>query len=244
MGRTRSCQAGVIGENGCTGDFEQTKSCYNEGAYSEWEFASDCSKVCGGGTRIKRRENTCTGPEEEVVSCNEHTGTFSDWSTWSACSKTVCGGGLQKRSKIQSCTFEVVFETKNCNENAGLFGPWTEWTECTRSCGGGSQTRSQTHSCNEKINVEKRFCGTEYCPIWEGWGSWAPCSVSCGVGTQTKHENAEEVTLVTGSVHLIIMVKLLVILLVEFVFKKSAAKWIGVDGAIAVWKALKVYNCK
>merc|ERR1712142_1061606 len=184
--RTRSCQAGVVGDDGCTGDFEQTKSCYNEGAYSEWEFASECSKVCGGGTRIKRRENTCTGPEEEVVSCNEHTGQFSDWSTWSSCSKTGCGGGLQKRSKIQSCTFEVVFETKKCNENAGLFGPWTEWTECTRSCGGGSQTRSQVHSCNEKINVEKRFCGTQYCPIWEGWGSWAPCSVSCGVGTQSK----------------------------------------------------------
>ena len=26
--------------------------------------------------------------------------------------------------------------------------------------------------------------------------------------------------------------------------QKSAAKWIGVDGATAVWKALKVYNCK
>ena len=51
--RTRSCQAGNIGDDGCTGSYEETLACYNEGAYSEWEFATECSKPCGGGTRIK-----------------------------------------------------------------------------------------------------------------------------------------------------------------------------------------------
>jgi len=183
--RSKDCQGGLPGDGDCLGEYLQTKTCTNPGAYSEWEYISPCSAACGGGVRSRRRENSCTGVETEVVSCNEDPGRFSDWSKWSNCSR-VCGGGEHTRSRIHSCTLEIERQTETCNEEIGSFSLWSAWTECTRSCAGGSQRRSKTHSCTGETVTEVQLCGGVYCPIWNGWSVWGPCSVSCGTGTMSR----------------------------------------------------------
>merc|ERR1712096_174281 len=80
--------------------------------WSNWSKFSECSKLCGGGFKVRTRQCKsppgkaglgCMGASQEVASCNTQCcpimGQYSEWSQWSECSKP-CAGGIQYRSRI------------------------------------------------------------------------------------------------------------------------------------------------
>ncbi|CAG5110064.1 Oidioi.mRNA.OKI2018_I69.chr2.g4510.t1.cds [Oikopleura dioica] len=108
--RSRSCEHGEIGQNGCTGDVESEMFCATNircPYFTEWSQWSICSQSCLGGTRSRSRE--CSSPDDMTLECdgekNEEepcaTGPcpyWAEWGEWGACSN-LCGGGDMKRNR-------------------------------------------------------------------------------------------------------------------------------------------------
>lgn len=160
------------------GPATETRSCNTHycpihGRYTPWSQFTNCSKLCGNGTKYRVR--SCTNPVPQyggnncsafgenitILTCNTHKcpihGGFTVWSNFTECSKT-CGNGTKYR--IRNCTNPApkygggncsgpVNETLFCNSfPCPIDGGYTEWTKfsnCTKPCGNG--TRFRTRKC-------------------------------------------------------------------------------------------------
>nr|XP_018669341.1 SCO-spondin-like [Ciona intestinalis] len=202
--RTRTCENGNVGQDGCVGDTVNHQSCnvFACASWSDWSGWTSCSATCGSGTkqavRICLNANSltnCEGSNTKVINCqrNPCPGEYTDWSTWSECS-TTCGPGTKTRHR--NCTGgscnDGLTETENCLDTVcvGEWTAWTPFTPCSKSCGlHGYKTRSRqclgggTCSGPSFINTT---CGVECLIEWASWGTWGECDRTCSGGTRTK----------------------------------------------------------
>ncbi|KAL8441527.1 hypothetical protein Emed_007553 [Eimeria media] len=139
------------------------------GPWSEW---TECSALCGGGTRQRFRGVTefevgggkaCTGNKEEAEACNLHACEapcrVSEWSEWTECSSSCApaDGSEATRSRYR----EILRE------------PYPP----------GSQT------CPPLEDVQKGCNSDIPCPVdcsYTPWTSWGECIGECGIGHQVR----------------------------------------------------------
>nr|CAD2145093.1 unnamed protein product [Meloidogyne enterolobii] len=184
------------------------KNCPIWGNWGEW---TSCSKKCGGGEKIRRREclmsknnqnsEECKGPKIEHLLCNtQKCPSWSEWTDWSLCSKS-CGEKSLKTRKRECLNNEypniecegISREDSECNLNkCPEWGEWSEWSECSGNCARGKQTRSREclpygFGCSGGTKAEKefKFCQNNRLPVcyyFDQWSEWSGCSVTCGKG--------------------------------------------------------------
>jgi hypothetical protein len=126
---------------------------------SDWT-ATECSKSCGKGDRMKYREIIThaqgAGAECPILqmseTCNEQhcpvDCSMGEWGGWSACS-AKCGGGVIERvrdinrhSSHGGKPCMETQETQSCNPQACEtdceLGSWTPWSPCSKDCDTGT----------------------------------------------------------------------------------------------------------
>ncbi|VDH97638.1 Hypothetical predicted protein [Mytilus galloprovincialis] len=151
------------------------------GSWSPWSL---CNVTCGGGTKSRSKNRTCTNPEPKY------------------------GGQSCEGSTIE--TFAVLCNSMACpiDGDWSSFGSWNPWSSCNVTCGGGTKSRSKNRTCT---NPEPKYggqscegsttettavlCNSMACPIdgeWSPfgtWSFWSVCSVSCGGGEKSRSRN-------------------------------------------------------
>ncbi|XP_028401625.1 uncharacterized protein LOC114524674 [Dendronephthya gigantea] len=120
------------GGRNCTGNYSQNEECNTHhcpvnGGFTNWTSWTNCTKICGNGTRTRNRSCTnptpkyggldCVGLNFTNESCNEYPcpvdGGLTLWSKWSFCSKP-CNNGQEKRTR--SCTAPTPkYGGRNCS---------------------------------------------------------------------------------------------------------------------------------
>uniref|UniRef100_A0A915DA13 Apple domain-containing protein n=1 Tax=Ditylenchus dipsaci TaxID=166011 RepID=A0A915DA13_9BILA len=194
--RGEDCTEGFSTEEKSCGEL---KPCPEWGAWQQW---TECSKSCGGGERIRKREcingseRDCPGPADEHLLCSTHNcPSWNEWSGWSQCSTTCGNDGSKLRQR--ECRYEGLPSTEcagpaqdqsPCQQEAcPRWTKWSSWSPCTATCGHGQQQRNR--DCEPRGfgctggDREIRFCQLAVCPYYDQWGEWGGCSVSCGIGT-------------------------------------------------------------
>jgi len=138
--------------------------CPQDCTVTQWSSWETCSRSCGKGLKIRRRDIDTINPGAEGYLCpalNEHRhcndhrcpqncieGPFSNWGT---CTVQCGGNGWQTRTRT------VVMDA----QYGGLCLP----------------------------AMENRTCGTQECAVdcvVEDWGNWGGCSKNCGHGVQVR----------------------------------------------------------
>uniref|UniRef100_H2Y3E3 Hemicentin-1 n=1 Tax=Ciona intestinalis TaxID=7719 RepID=H2Y3E3_CIOIN len=165
--RTRSCNNGDVGDDGCEGSRVESQQCatnvcptWGDCEWGQWSSFGNCSVDCGGGTQFRSR--TCTvapGADPDQVACEGNR-----------------------------------YDEKVCNRQACPgWGAWEPFGDCSKSCAGGVMTRERTCLVGEApgtgcdgSNSETLTCMTQACPIWSNWSPYTDCSLSCGGGVQRK----------------------------------------------------------
>ncbi|XP_031570613.1 coadhesin-like [Actinia tenebrosa] len=144
-----------------------------DGGYSEWSGFNECSRTCGGGIRLRRRE--CSNPYPRLGGRN--------------CSS------LGKPIQVFKCN------RNPCPVNGG-YGSWLSFGPCSVTCGDGYKQRRRhcNHplpkyggkTCKEMElgdDTEAEKCNERKCPVNGGYSEWSAfgeCSVTCGGGIKTR----------------------------------------------------------
>jgi hypothetical protein len=140
------------------------------GSYSDF---SGCTKVCGTGTKIRRRPvvvkpayggKACPKRQLEVVcnthSCNDADCQLTGFGSWTRCSHSCGKGGLRYRHREikqhgtdygTSC--DALLANHALTEEQPCFlgdcprkckvSEWSAWGACSKSCGGGKEKRTR-----------------------------------------------------------------------------------------------------
>ena len=178
--RARECTTPTLNRNGelsCDGSAFEDRKCNQAKCplWTEWGPWSECTKSCGGGTRMKsrscpykpfQRSSPCGDGQSEVTeTCNEDPcqpdPAWTEWNEWSSCSQT-CGGGTKNRAR--SCKVPSSFRRAR---NLDL--------QEDKPCPGPS--------------TMVLFCNLEDCPPetqWGPWGPWSQCTKNCGGGKRKR----------------------------------------------------------
>ncbi|CAC5415827.1 Coadhesin,Hemicentin-1,Thrombospondin-2,Mucin-like protein [Mytilus coruscus] len=194
--RERTCSNPVpkYGGNQCVGNRTETTAdscssipCPIDGGWSSfgsWSPWSSCNLSCGGGTKSRNHNRTCTNPEPKYGG-------------------KPCVGGTTDTSA-------VLCNSMPCPIDGGWssYGIWSSWSVCSVTCGGGEKSRSRSRTCsypvpkyggkqcfgNEVENITSD-CNMLPCPIDGGWSSygiwssWSVCSLTCGGGGKARSRN-------------------------------------------------------
>lgn len=172
---------------------------------------SDCSKICGGGTRTKKRTivreganggKLCNEPLEMKEDCNTQLCVggdcqLSDWGEWSKC--PPCGPGTQTRTRTvkkeadkgrKPCSEFNLTESRPCtNKPCPIkcqMSDWTVWSDCDKPCGEGKQRRTR--------KIEVIPTDGEKCPESEEVRKCItkPCETDCKVSDWGKWTECSE----------------------------------------------------
>ncbi|CAH1798001.1 unnamed protein product [Owenia fusiformis] len=116
--RTRMCNQPAPTANGnwCEGESMERAPCEIQtcdpssiGHWKQWEAWGLCTKTCGGGVSVRKREckdtRECEGEETQSSPCKSERcsvkGQWANWGTWNACSRQ-CGLGVSLRDRTCS----------------------------------------------------------------------------------------------------------------------------------------------
>uniref|UniRef100_A0A915K6N0 Uncharacterized protein n=1 Tax=Romanomermis culicivorax TaxID=13658 RepID=A0A915K6N0_ROMCU len=140
--------------------------CYTWSSWSKW---SECTVVCGGGSRNRSRSCPVDGACPEYLH-------------FSTCSTRIKPWILGLNDLTDICNMIP------CPD----WGEWSLWSDCTVSCGGGE--RSRTRACpipngcspGEEYEFDPQHCNPNVCPTWSDWSEWSKCSRSCGQGNRQR----------------------------------------------------------
>ncbi|CAG2209649.1 Coadhesin,Hemicentin-1,Thrombospondin-2 [Mytilus edulis] len=153
-------------------------------SFGSWSPWSSCNVTCGGGTKSRSKNRTCTNPEPKYGG-------------------QTCNGSTTE-------TTAVLCNSMACPIDGewSPFGTWSFWSVCSVSCGGGEKSRSRNRTCSNPLpkyggkqcignSMENTssHCNLLPCPIngeWSPfgiWSSWSLCSSSCGGGEKTRSRN-------------------------------------------------------
>ncbi|KAJ8037143.1 Coadhesin [Holothuria leucospilota] len=141
--------------------------CDRKGGWSEWSDWTECTALCGNGTRYRLRACDNPTPIGEGNECE--------------------GEGHEN----EACRHWENFCDPNKNQE---YSEWDEWSHCSRTCKGGFQIRGRTClgelDCNGAFH-DRKACNLEkLCPVdggWSEWSQWSVCSQTCGEGTSDRH---------------------------------------------------------
>ena len=204
----------------CAADNDPTRlktvNCDIDCQVSGWGEWTNCSTLCGGGTKTRTRTVTTEKKNNgascpvltESGSCNEQPCPVdcqvSSWGDWSSCDKE-CGGGTKTRTRTvtresahggQTCptlTESGSCNTQPCPVDCQVSG-WGEWTNCSTSCGGGTKTRTRTVTRESAHGgqtcptlTESGSCNTQTCPVDCQVSGWGEwTNCSTSCGSGTK----------------------------------------------------------
>ena len=189
---------------------------------TEWSEWSACTKTCGRGTTMRKR-NMVSAPSNGGAACPHDRQAqtcflggcpakcvMSAWGSWSPCSKK-CGTGKRSHTRTALAgpcqTAATVFE-ETCNTQACpvdcAYSSWSWTGTCTHLCGGGKRTRTRTitaqadhggKACTALSDVTE--CNTQVCPvdcIVTEWTKYTRCSRSCGGGEHKRMRSVSRVS--------------------------------------------------
>lgn len=158
-----------------------------DGGWSPWAAWGECSKPCGGGTRVRRRECTSPTPAHGGAECQ---GCPLDYEP---CNAIPCAE-VRKLSEWTPWLSEATPGPGNAN----FGGTWTE-RRYRYSC--KAQTPDPASIRVTQSKEEKRLCSaTSGCKsadrvnadeVWSDWSEWSSCSAECGGGYQTRTRTCE-----------------------------------------------------
>ena len=152
--------------------FSPAGPCPSDCELGEWSEWSDCSALCGGGTRQRFRSvaafeigggRPCTGNKEDAEACNLQpcapSCPVSDWSEWTECSSSCmpADGTETTRRRYREVLKEPPAHAK--------------------------------HICPPVEEVQKGCNADIPCPIdcaYTPWTSWGECEGECDVGQQRR----------------------------------------------------------
>lgn len=152
-------------------------------AWGDWGPWGTCSKTCGGGEKIRKRD------------CEQ----LSIASGSSYNNQCFGQGGDKQMQKRYS------EESTDCNINEcpmdHQFEPWTPWTSCTVTCSKGHKYRKRSckpargggkecppYETNKDMYEMSATCTQADCETFSPgpWTPWSACSTTCGKGQRSK----------------------------------------------------------
>ncbi|XP_078490118.1 uncharacterized protein LOC100185217 isoform X2 [Ciona intestinalis] len=214
--RTRSCNQGSIGSNGCPSGGESESEPCNTFGCPTWNDMvwGDCSVTCGGGTRTGTRTCNRNGGTADCVGSPTVTGvcgaaqcatsscvdTLSDCSDYSSLCSSQAHQSLLQSICPQTCGF--------CGSPTGSWDAWTNSGGCSLTCGGGTQRQTRTCTggtvgaggCTGSA-TQTIACNQQACPpqgSWSGWSNSGTCTLTCGGGIQQQIRTCTGGTAGTG----------------------------------------------
>ena len=198
--KARNRKKTVVEKNGgkCNGNSNEedncnTNNCPEPCKWTGWREWGTCSKSCGGGKRVRKRDKeikekyggSCNGGFSDESTCNTRLCPqpcqWGQWGIWKECSKT-CGEGIRVRNREKlekesnggkcsgSSNEEDECNVRMCPEPCKL-GEWMEWKPCSRTCGNGERIRIRNKEVVEKHGgiclgalSEREGCNPHACP--------------------------------------------------------------------------------
>jgi len=104
---------------------------------------------------------------------------YTQWSAFGPCTQS-CGKGFKYRTKINTCTKKVEYESATCGEDN--YSQWSDFSQCSVSCGDGVKTRTRSNACSMgEIESQTVKCSNGVCSKNCGvrWLDWTDCNDKC-----------------------------------------------------------------
>ncbi|XP_052863441.1 semaphorin-5A [Anopheles cruzii] len=166
-----------------------------DGGWGPYGDFGECSAVCGGGFRIRRRKcdnpvpqnggMDCSGCHFDYEVCNTQpcpdVRKAGTWTPWLTVANGSSGGGYVEKRFRFTCKAPIA-------DSALLkITPREEMRVCQPD---GSCQRSVDP--NALTGAGGGMAGEEGDDGWSEWSSWSPCSASCGGGQQYRTRSCEK----------------------------------------------------
>nr|XP_032810711.1 adhesion G protein-coupled receptor B1 isoform X3 [Petromyzon marinus] len=167
------------------------------GWWATWSEWGACSRSCGGGLRVRRREcdarcpHACEGSAEETDGCGEQDCPNRRSQTKYA----LRSHGLRSVDFRNRETRPAPYVGSSYSSHSGSelnTEEWSKWSACSVTCGHSIQIRTRScvtasygSLCASPLRETKPCNTTVSCPInglWDEWSPWSLCSSTCGRG--------------------------------------------------------------